>query len=250
MGNRAPLAALRYKRLGQALDSSNYAVAEELGGVENVIEQRRMLGRNVEMYEVQGYQYHGEMRDGMKHGAGILKFPGGGQYEGEWYGDTFEGKGRLTLPNGEVYEGFFRTGTAHGAGDYIFVDGTKLEGEWRLGLINGEGVVCYPDGKHILCNFRDGLGSGSGTITFPNGDRYTGEMQNAVMHGKGRYLLSDPEGDELRCSWSCGLPEGRGLRLAQGQWYSVEFADGICIRSIPTDSPSPVDTPGLVFANP
>ncbi len=62
-----------------------------------------------------GSQYDGEIKDGKRHGKGIMIRADGARYEGEWQNNKPHGQGTATVP-----------------------DGRKREGEWREGKYVGE----------------------------------------------------------------------------------------------------------------
>ena len=62
-----------------------------------------------------GDSYHGQYRNGMRHGRGVFKsstqvFV----YEGCFAYDRYHGEGRIIKEDGSVYEGSFFKGKKHG----------------------------------------------------------------------------------------------------------------------------------------
>ena len=49
--------------------------------------------------------YMGIMKNGRRHGKGVMKYVNNRQYEGEWENDTRDGRGYEHYPNGNVYHG-------------------------------------------------------------------------------------------------------------------------------------------------
>lgn len=69
-------------------------------------------------------RYAGDLREGVRHGKGILKLRNGGEYDGQWV-----------------------NGRMHGYGVYIWPDAQIYKGEWITGLRHGEGTVSLPSGE-------------------------------------------------------------------------------------------------------
>ena len=47
-----------------------------------------------------GSRYVGELKEGRKHGNGILYVPDGAVYLGQWEGDNYHGQGTYIHPDG------------------------------------------------------------------------------------------------------------------------------------------------------
>lgn len=65
-----------------------------------------------------GNVYHGEMKNGMRHGEGFMMYSRGGNYEGRWKNNRKHGEGIRNYKNGDVYRGNFRRGLRDGRGAY------------------------------------------------------------------------------------------------------------------------------------
>ena len=74
-------------------------------------------------------RYAGDLREGVRHGKGILKLRNGGEYDGQW-----------------------ASGRMHGFGVYIWPDAQIYKGEWVAGLRHGEGTVSLPSGERSGCS--------------------------------------------------------------------------------------------------
>ena len=72
-------------------------------------------------------RYQGEVRDGERHGQGIMTGINGHRYEGEWRNDRRHGRGTYTWPNGTRYEGEWRSGKHHGQGTKVWPSGDRYE---------------------------------------------------------------------------------------------------------------------------
>jgi hypothetical protein len=64
--------------------------------------------------------YCGQMKDGLRHGQGLLLWKNGVTYEGEWYHDCIEGQwGTMTWPDSRTYTGSWKKGLMEGVGVMI-----------------------------------------------------------------------------------------------------------------------------------
>lgn len=95
-----------------------------------------------------GEEYHGEWREGRRHGLGQLLFADGAIYVGQFENGLFCGYGVLTFPDGSRYEGEFIQGKFQGAGVFIRYDKMKYEGEFKGGRVEGYGLLTFSDGSH------------------------------------------------------------------------------------------------------
>ncbi len=118
--------------------------------------------RYLEDKEWKESKYTGEMKDGKKHGYGVLMWADGGRYEGEWKDGKEHGHGVMvwgpdTEWAGDRYEGGMENGKTHGRGTYYFANGDKCEGGWKDNSLSGTGkgwtegreTTCYLDGDTI-----------------------------------------------------------------------------------------------------
>jgi len=61
--------------------------------------------------------YRGQMKDGLRHGQGMLLWKNGATYDGEWYQDHIEGQwGTMTWPDSRIYTGSWKNGFRDGVG--------------------------------------------------------------------------------------------------------------------------------------
>ncbi|XP_039640587.1 MORN repeat-containing protein 4 isoform X2 [Perca fluviatilis] len=122
-----------------------------------------------------GEEYHGEWKEGQRHGVGQLKFQDGTCYSGQFENGLFHGSGVLLFTDGSRcvsqkerkfypqskvsndtvlsfhrirYEGEFAHGKFQGVGVFIRYDGMKFEGEFKDGRVEGYGLLTFPDGAH------------------------------------------------------------------------------------------------------
>ncbi|XP_059516970.1 MORN repeat-containing protein 4 isoform X2 [Myotis daubentonii] len=95
-----------------------------------------------------GEEYHGEWKEGRRHGFGQLMFADGGTYLGHFENGLFCGFGVLTFSDGSRYEGEFAQGKFNGVGVFIRHDNMTFEGEFKNGRVDGFGLLTFPDGSH------------------------------------------------------------------------------------------------------
>ncbi|KAK6300861.1 hypothetical protein J4Q44_G00289590 [Coregonus suidteri] len=93
-----------------------------------------------------GEEYHGEWREGLRHGLGQLTFSDGTCYTGQFENGLFNGCGMLVFPDGSRYEGEFIQGKFQGAGVFSRFDGMKFQGEFKSGCVEGYGMLTFADG--------------------------------------------------------------------------------------------------------
>ena len=77
-----------------------------------------------------GTTYIGDVKDGMRHGRGVLESEIG-TYEGNWYQNVRSGQGMYFWPDGTSYEGTWRNDKQDGTGLFRFSDGTRQSGRFR-----------------------------------------------------------------------------------------------------------------------
>ena len=79
------------------------------------------MNEHCSTYEVESPDsslYYGEMKNGLRHGYGLVLYNNGGNYEGYWKKGKKHGKGTRLYRNGDVYIGRFREGARDGKGQY------------------------------------------------------------------------------------------------------------------------------------
>lgn len=109
--------------------------------------------------------YHGEFKNGLKHGEGLEKFC-----------------------NGDSYAGLYVNGLPDGYGEYFWADGSHYKGDFKQGLRNGFGVWkksnkphCESYRGHYLLDKK----SGYGLYVWNEGDYYKGHFYEDMKHGMG-----------------------------------------------------------------
>lgn len=92
-----------------------------------------------------GEEYHGEWKEGLRHGLGQLTFSDGTCYTGQFENGLFNGCGLLVFPDGSRYEGEFMQGKFQGVGVFTRFDNMKFEGEFKGGCVDGYGALIFSD---------------------------------------------------------------------------------------------------------
>jgi uncharacterized caspase-like protein len=217
-------------------------------------------------YISRAFQYQGEFRDGLKHGAGTYSWEGGDRYEGEFVedrpsgrgkwrfstGDTYEGevkagtivgRGTYTTKGGDTFTGSFVDGRPHGVGVYRFASGDRYEGEMNAGVMNGRGRYITQAGDQIEAPFVAGRANGRGSYAFSNGDRYEGDIRDGALTGNGVYSYAS--GQRYEGELLAGEPHGRGTywfvdgTRFEGQFAGLAKASGTVVR--PDGSKAPAE---------
>jgi hypothetical protein len=208
-------------------------------------------------YISKAFQYQGEFRDGLKHGAGTYSWEGGDRYEGDFADDRPSGKGKWRFSTGDTYEGEVKAGTIvgrgtyttkggdsftgsfvdgkmHGVGVYRFASGDRYEGEMSAGVMNGKGRYITKAGDKIEAPFVAGRATGRGSYTFSNGDRYEGDLLEGALTGNGVYFYAS--GQKYEGQLVAGEPRGRGTywfvdgTRFEGEFQGLATASGIVVN--------------------
>ena len=87
--------------------------------------------------------YEGKLKEGKRHGKGIMKYINGDIYDGEWENDKKNGKGKYLYVNKDEYDGEWRNNKKNGKGKYIYINGDEYDGEWENDKKNGRGKYIY-----------------------------------------------------------------------------------------------------------
>jgi hypothetical protein len=140
-------------------------------------------------YVNNGAIYRGQMKSGLRHGAGTQVWKDGSRYEGEWRNDKANGYGRLMHADGDVYEGLWRNDTACGKGKYYHVQGAIYQGDWLDDAQHGEGREDWPDGTYYEGSYIQGKKEGRGKFYWVDGSYYFGDFKDNNINGKGIHRL-------------------------------------------------------------
>lgn len=122
--------------------------ASEATNLVHSLHRRNMTLTRGSFTYASGEEYHGEWKEGRRHGVGQLKFQDGTCYSGQFEKGLFHGSGALLFTDGSRYEGEFVQGKFQGLGVFSRFDGMKFEGEFKDGRVEGYGLLTFPDGAH------------------------------------------------------------------------------------------------------
>lgn len=161
-------------------------------------------------------------------------------YTGEMFKGKAHGKGvEIVKETEEKYEGTFAAGYRHGQGKLTFSSAPSAlvyDGDFHLGQMHGKGKLTKPGpnpknptygcevyvGEFMLNDFH-----GEGTYTFATGGSYSGQWCKSMMHGKGRYVESDRDGDVYVGDYYEDQRHGFGVYTsANGAVYEGEWCKG------------------------
>ena len=163
----------------------------------------RAEGAKVFIQYPSGATYHGEMRNGKRHGHGVYTYPnpGGWKYVGEWKEDKEDGMGKTVRSNGSGYEGQYKNGFQHGEGKTIHEGGNTYQGQHKNGSPHGEGITTHTDGWSHRGQYKNGKvrGFGISTQAGPEGFEHIGIREEGGLQGKitytSRFLMLVFEGE-------------------------------------------------------
>eukprot|EP00956_Cyclotella_meneghiniana_P044315 scaffold312122_cov46-Cyclotella_meneghiniana.AAC.1 len=170
--------------------------------------------------------YHGGLKDGKRHGFGILFHFNGAFYTGNWKEGKCHGRGFGKYTHGGTYHGEWCEDLPHGRGLYKFVDGDSYDGEWIEGLYHGRGLYKYVNGSSYDGEWYEGNEHGRGVLKYANGDSYIGEWRIGKLRGRGLYKYAD--GSSYDGEWCEDKRHGRGLyKDADGNLYYGKWINDI-----------------------
>jgi len=174
-----------------------------------------------------GAQYEGQMKDGVPHGRGVMKWPDGGQYDGEWRSGNRDGQGTMKWPDGRQFAGSWtRNEPNSGSGIWTLRDGRTFNGHLVNDLPDGRGKTTWPDGREYEGNWKNGKPEGTerwkwpdgrtfrgrsddpmlgqwGMLTWPDGRSFYGPLKDFKPHGEGKVTL--PDGSRFKSLWENGV---------------------------------------------
>lgn len=166
--------------------------------------------------------YLGDLKDGIYHGMGILKFSNGFKYVGEFKQGEYDGMGILYDGEKRKYVGEFHKGQKCGLSlDSIERDESnnsyKYLGELKDGGLNGPGIKYHEDLSMHL------------DWTEPVYEKYYGEFKDGKYNGSGM-IVHDSESASISIGkFKDGLMNGLGMQRFKfsHEEYFGSFKDGI-----------------------
>ena len=116
--------------------------------------------------EKNGDKYIGELKDGQKHGRGILIYANHEKFN--------------------KYEGFWKFNKKHSNGTMYYKDGTTYIGQWNNDMREGKGILYYSTGEKFKGHFKEDKKEGKGYFYSKNYNSiFLGYYKNDVKDGKG-----------------------------------------------------------------
>jgi len=116
--------------------------------------------------EKNGDKYIGELKDGQKHGRGILIYANHEKFN--------------------KYEGFWKFNKKHSNGTMYYKDGTTYIGQWNNDMREGKGILYYSTGEKFKGYFKEDKKEGKGYFYSKNYNSiFLGYYKNDVKDGKG-----------------------------------------------------------------
>jgi len=167
----APLTVVAAAPFNKEMPSEKIAVSDVLKTEMPLKEKLKDLQYKV--IEGINSRYEGYVKNGKKHGQGVLSFKNGDKYVGQWHADK-----------------------KHGQGTYIYADGEKYVGQWENGNMHGEGTSFFTSGNKFTGQWQNDKKQGRGTYFFKNGDKWEGSYVKNKKHGRGVYTWASGESQE------------------------------------------------------
>ncbi len=152
-------------------------------------------------------RYHGQWRDGARHGHGELNAPNGDHYVGSFVKGVRHGEGTETTAKG-LYRGFWADDVPHGLGEFSSSDGSKFRGQWVRGSRNGHGTFIDTRNNEYVGDWAADAPNGFGTFTSNAGAVYEGRWVDGARNGYGR--LEEPSGLIYEGIWAANKRHGFG----------------------------------------
>lgn len=232
----------------QALDKSNKKTIFDIDNSTQILTNKKytkesgletkdfMISTNykwmmrVPILGMDGGEYSGEMKNGMKNGKGTHSLINGITYNGDWNDNMMHGKGTYTFNNYQ-YKGQFNQGHLEGEGSLtksnawgdiieekkgIFKNGDFIKGDVKIDISKG-----YWSGFRYEGEWSDENFNGHGTLfAYAIKYIYVGDWEDGLEHGKGKLTTDDQtyEGE-----WSDGLRHGKGTLTSVNFTYEGDF---------------------------
>eukprot|EP00956_Cyclotella_meneghiniana_P022750 scaffold43406_cov36-Cyclotella_meneghiniana.AAC.1 len=169
----------------------------------------------------QSNSYHGELKDGKRHGFGTMFYSSGAFYIGNWKEGEYHGTGLHRYINGDLHHGEWFEYKRHGRGLGRYVSGNSYDGEWFENKMHGKGLYEFANGDWYDGEWFGGLYHGRGVYKHSDGGTYDGEWLDDKKHGRGLYQYAN--GDSYDGEWRKGKHHGRGhFKFAYGSSYDGE----------------------------
>jgi len=93
-----------------------------------------------------GTYYHGEIKNGARHGKGMNFINDDVILDGDWMDNKENGKIILKYKNGDLFESYYKDGERVGKGKHTYKSGDFFESDYKDGAIVGKGKYTYANG--------------------------------------------------------------------------------------------------------
>lgn len=182
-----------------------------------------------EFIGLDGYQYNGSFKNGVKTGNGKMAYFDNKVYTGNWANNKPNGKGKEVFKNGNTYEGDMVNGLYEGVGKYTQYNGETYTGTYKAGKLDGtikhtlsEGtfIEIYSNGQ-LVSSKKEDVSTPPLTANAPEvtNECVSGNCVNGKGTIKNKYYTY--EGDFVD-----GKQQGQGTRTDYtGDTYTGQFAN-------------------------
>jgi hypothetical protein len=177
------------------------------------------VGVGADFIDYDGGTYTGKLRNGVRHGEGVLTWSDGKKYVGEFKGGKFHGQGTLSASDGRKYVGEWTDGKRHGHGTQYEkkgnVSGKALEEGTRKGYYAHIGeITCWMprDLRKKVTGPLDCLRDVEGRYWNPSeGEGFyvfndEGWRKISEMHGQSKSTRTRLDGEKYVGEWKYGNP--------------------------------------------
>ena len=122
------------------------------------------------------HKYRGQIKDGVPHGKGEMKWQNCSVYKGSWNNGNMNGFGIMTWPSGKRYEGEWHDGAQSGHGTMFYPNGSIYDGDFQRGMREGHGILRQPNGEYYEGNFINDKISNQGVFVDEKGNKFGVDM--------------------------------------------------------------------------
>ena len=189
-----------------------------------------LYGPGLIFYYTEGDRYLGEWVEGRQNGIGTF-FSRTGVYVGEWRDGLQTGNGTAIYNNGNKYTGHFVNGFKEGYGMFSVSNGDVYTGYFVRGQRQGQGIEIFATGERYVGQYEGDLQNGVGTAYYGNGAvKYVGEWLGGSPHGNGTYVALN--GDRYEGNFRKGVITGPGtIYETNGNIRFLQVDQGIEFRN-------------------
>lgn len=160
------------------------------------------------------HKYRGDLKEGIPHGNGEIKWSDCSHYSGNWSHGRMSGFGIMTWPSGKRYEG-----------------------AWENSQMEGEGTMFYPNGSIYTGKFHQDKREGHGVLRQPNGEYFEGEFVGDKPSSEGGFYTKD--GQKRTPKIKKQSNPSLGMRIWQKTWRLWAglacFALAVCFAELVGD---------------